>query len=58
MINNDVVNLRYSTPEIFLGSTKYGTQSDIWSIRSIFGELLSGNPLFFGANPLNIIGKI
>lgn len=43
----------YRAPEILLGSFKYTTGIDMWSIGCIIGELLSGKPLFAGTSTLN-----
>lgn len=48
----------YRAPEILLGSTKYTTQADMWSIGCIFGELLCGKPLFPGTSTLSQINKV
>jgi mitogen-activated protein kinase 15 len=48
----------YRAPEILLGSTKYTTQADMWSVGCIFGELLSGKPMFPGTSTLNQINKV
>ncbi len=44
-----VVTLWYRSPEVLLGSQKYGTSSDLWSAGCIFAELLMGRPLFPGS---------
>jgi len=43
----------YRAPEILLGSTTYGKAVDMWSMGCIFGEMLSGKPLFTGSSTLN-----
>ena len=48
----------YRAPEILLGSTKYGTQADMWSVGCIFGELLGGKPMFPGTSTLSQINKV
>ena len=48
----------YRAPEILLGSTKYTTQADMWSVGCIFGELLCGRPLFPGTSTLSQINKV
>lgn len=48
----------YRAPEILLGSTKYTTQADMWSVGCIFGELLCGKPLFPGTSTLSQINKV
>jgi mitogen-activated protein kinase 15 len=48
----------YRAPEILLGSTKYSTEADMWSVGCIFGELLCGKPLFPGTSTLSQINKV
>ena len=40
----------YMSPEHFIGSSNYGTHSDIWAIGCVMGELLIGKPLFRGTD--------
>jgi serine/threonine protein kinase len=42
----------YTAPEILFGSRSYGPEIDIWSFACIFGELLSGLPLFPGSGEI------
>lgn len=46
--SQEVVTLWYRAPDILLGSEKYSTPIDIWSIGCIFAEMASGRPLFSG----------
>jgi len=48
----------YRAPEILVGSSKYGTAVDLWSLGCIFGEMLGGRPVFSGNSTLNQIEKI
>ena len=41
---------RYRAPDVLLGSRKYSTPVDIWSIGCIFAEMINGNPLFTGTS--------
>ena len=43
---NNVMTLWYRPPELLLGECHYATKADIWSAGCIFGELLTGSPLF------------
>ena len=43
---NNVMTLWYRPPELLLGETNYKTEADIWSAGCIFGELLTGTPVF------------
>ena len=45
---HEVVTLWYRAPDVLLGSRKYSTPVDIWSIGCIFAELLTLRPLFPG----------
>lgn len=38
----------YRAPELLFGLSNYGFAVDIWSVGCIFGELLTGAPLFPG----------
>ena len=54
IIMTDYVATRwYRAPEVLLGSTKYNSQADMWSVGCIFGELLNGKPMFPGTSTLN-----
>jgi cyclin-dependent kinase 2 len=44
----EVITLWYRPPEILLGQRNYTTAVDMWSIGCIYGELLTGKPLFAG----------
>lgn len=56
--SNEVVTLWYRPPDVLLGSTKYSTEIDIWSVGCIFGEMATGKPLFPGNSPQNQLQKI
>ena len=59
IIMTDYVATRwYRAPEVLLGSTKYNTQADMWSVGCIFGELLNGTPMFPGTSTLTQLNKI
>jgi len=45
-----VVTLWYRSPELLLGARTYDGAVDMWSVGCIFGELLTREPLFQGAN--------
>lgn len=47
--SNQVVTLWYRAPDVLLGSRKYTTSIDIWSIGCIFAEMCIGKPLFTGS---------
>ena len=46
---HEVVTLWYRAPDVLMGSRKYSTPVDLWSVGCIFGEMASGRPLFPGA---------
>ena len=43
---HEVVTLWYRAPDVLMGSRKYSTPVDIWSVGCIFGEMSAGRPLF------------
>lgn len=45
---HEVVTLWYRAPDVLLGSKKYSTPIDIWSIGCIFAEMVNGKPSFTG----------
>lgn len=47
---HEVVTLWYRSPDVLLGSRKYSTPVDIWSIGCIFAEMVTGKPLFTGTS--------
>merc|ERR1711964_126649 len=46
---HEVVTLWYRAPDVLLGSRKYSTPVDIWSIGCIFAEMVTSRSLFPGA---------
>lgn len=53
-----VVTLWYRSPELLLGSTRYSSSIDIWSVGCIFAELLNSKPLFQGRNEAKMLELI
>lgn len=47
---HEVVTLWYRAPDVLLGSRKYSTPVDIWSIGCIFAEMVNGTPIFKGTS--------
>uniref|UniRef100_A0A7S1C3Y2 Cyclin-dependent kinase 2 homolog n=1 Tax=Bicosoecida sp. CB-2014 TaxID=1486930 RepID=A0A7S1C3Y2_9STRA len=47
---HEVVTLWYRSPDVLLGSRKYSTPVDIWSVGCIFAEMANGRPLFPGTS--------
>ena len=47
---NEVVTLWYRAPDVLMGSKKYSTSVDMWSVGCIFAEMITGRPLFPGTS--------
>jgi len=45
---HEVVTLWYRAPDVLMGSRKYSTPVDIWSVGCILAEMVNGRPLFPG----------
>ncbi|KAI3799112.1 hypothetical protein L1987_34402 [Smallanthus sonchifolius] len=57
-LTSRVVTLWYRPPELFLGSTTYGTYVDMWSVGCVFGELFIGRPILKGRTEVEQLHKI
>jgi len=55
---HEVVTLWYRAPDVLMGSRKYSTQVDIWSVGCIFAEMVNGRPLFPGSSDQDQLTKI
>jgi len=55
---HEVVTLWYRAPDVLLGSRKYSTPVDIWSVGCIFAEMVNGRPLFPGSSETDQLLKI
>jgi len=55
---HEVVTLWYRAPDVLLGSRKYSTQVDVWSVGCIFAEMVNGRPLFPGSSEQDQLLKI
>ena len=55
---HEVVTLWYRAPDVLMGSRKYSTQVDIWSVGCIFAEMVNGRPLFPGSSEADQLVKI
>eukprot|EP00928_Gymnodinium_smaydae_P094494 TRINITY_DN7944_c0_g2_i1.p1 TRINITY_DN7944_c0_g2~~TRINITY_DN7944_c0_g2_i1.p1 ORF type:complete len:296 (+),score=49.62 TRINITY_DN7944_c0_g2_i1:51-938(+) len=55
---HEVVTLWYRAPDVLMGSRKYSTPVDIWSVGCIFAEMVNGRPLFPGDTDSNQLQKI
>lgn len=55
---NRVITLYYRPPELLLGTPKYGTAVDMWSVGTIFAQLILGRTLFKGDSEFDQLRKI
>lgn len=55
---HEVVTLWYRAPDVLMGSRKYSTPVDIWSVGCIFGEMVTGRPLFPGSSEQDQLTRI
>ncbi|XP_033097118.1 cyclin-dependent kinase 1-like [Anneissia japonica] len=55
---HEVVTLWYRAPEVLLGSARYSTPVDVWSIGCIFAEMATKRPLFHGDSEIDQIFRI
>jgi cyclin-dependent kinase len=55
---HEVVTLWYRAPDVLMGSRKYSTPVDVWSIGCIFAEMLNGGPLFPGTSEADQLHRI
>jgi len=55
---HEVVTLWYRAPDVLLGSRRYGTPVDIWSVGCIFAEMAGGRPLIAGTSEGDQLEKI
>jgi cyclin-dependent kinase 2 len=54
----EVITLWYRAPEILLGSNKYSTSVDMWSIGCIFAEIATNSALFPADSEIDQLYKI
>ncbi|KAK1936315.1 putative cell division control protein 2 [Babesia divergens] len=55
---HEVVTLWYRAPDVLMGSKKYSTEVDIWSVGCIFAEMINGAPLFPGVSEQDQLKRI
>lgn len=55
---HEVVTLWYRAPDVLMGSRKYSTPVDIWSVGCIFAEMANGRPLVAGTSEADQLDKI
>lgn len=53
-----IVTLWYRSPEVLLGSPRYSTAVDQWSIGCIFAEMVTKRPLFGGDSEIDQLFRI
>ena len=57
-MSGHTVTMWYRAPEVFLGSTSYGTAIDLWSAGCVVVEMLLREPLFKAETDVDLLGKI
>jgi len=55
---HEVVTLWYRAPDVLMGSRKYSTPVDIWSVGCIFAEMVNGRPLLPGNTDADQLQRI
>jgi cyclin-dependent kinase len=55
---HEVVTLWYRAPDVLLGSRKYSTPVDIWSVGCICAEMANGRPLVAGTSEEDQLDRI
>ena len=53
-----VVTLWYRAPEVLLGGARYACPIDVWSIGTIFAEMVTKRPLFHGDSEIDQLFRI
>jgi serine/threonine protein kinase len=55
---HEIITLWYRAPEILLGDSRYSTAVDLWSIGTIFAEMVMRGPIFRGDAQIDMIMQI
>mmetsp|Transcript_19916 Transcript_19916/g.34006 ORF Transcript_19916/g.34006 Transcript_19916/m.34006 type:complete len:295 (-) Transcript_19916:921-1805(-) len=55
---HEVVTLWYRAPDVLMGSRKYSTPVDVWSVGCIFAEMANGRPLVAGTSETDQLDRI
>ena len=55
---HEVVTLWYRAPDVLMGSRRYSTPVDVWSVGCIFAEMANGRPLIAGTSENDQLDKI
>jgi serine/threonine protein kinase len=53
-----IVTRWYRSPELLLGSQKYDYAIDMWSVGCVFGELITGKPIFPAREEIHQLGVV
>jgi len=53
-----IVTRWYRSPELLLGSQKYDYAIDMWSVGCVFGELITGKPVFPAREEIHQLGVV
>lgn len=57
-MSGHTVTMWYRAPEVFLGSTSYGTAIDMWSAGCVVVEMVLREPLFKAETDVDLLGKM
>lgn len=57
-LTHEVVTRWYRAPEVLLGSRRYSTPVDVWSVGCIFVEMLVSKPMFPGDSEIDQLYRI
>mmetsp|Transcript_26619 Transcript_26619/g.54874 ORF Transcript_26619/g.54874 Transcript_26619/m.54874 type:complete len:289 (-) Transcript_26619:434-1300(-) len=55
---HEVVTLWYRAPDVLMGSRRYSTPVDVWSVGCIFAEMANGRPLIAGTSEGDQLDRI
>jgi len=55
---HEVVTLWYRAPDVLMGSRRYSTPVDVWSVGCIFAEMSNGRPLIAGTSESDQLDRI
>lgn len=55
---HEVVTLWYRAPDVLMGSRRYSTPVDVWSVGCIFAEMANGRPLIAGTSEADQLDRI
>lgn len=55
---HEVVTLWYRAPDVLMGSRRYSTPVDLWSVGCIFAEMANGKPLIAGTSEADQLERI